>query len=192
MATKKKTNGTVETHARYERIGSETRTVKREIEADELETKKLAVFGSNEEERKLKATFREFKRGLLPKVEAVFDPDDEADLEESASVSLDGGALDFEKARALNDAIETERKITAAKVALVKAERRKLIDQVANRYEYRTIECDVEADNERLTVRYVDPITGEVIDTRGMSDSERQTALDIDELPSGGAPAAVS
>lgn len=192
MGTKKNGNGSVK---RWEVIGHETRVVRRELSEDEIEKLETQRRAGYLDERAAKSTFRAFRDFAKPRVEAAFeppidvDPEDE-DLDESGTLSIDDERF-MESARALNDDLEHRRKVTAAKVALIKAERRLLLDAIANRYRYEVVEVDVEIDTERPTeVRIVDSSTGEVIDTRASTDAERQMAFDEDELPAG-APAAV-
>src|SRR5574341_345442 len=184
MGTKKRNGNGSAAQSRYEVIGHETRVVRRELGEEEiyqLETQRRAGYL---DERAAKSTFRAFKEFARPRVDAAFEPPigvepEDEDLDESGTLSLDDERF-MESARALNDDLEHRRKVTAAKVALIKAERRLLLDEI-----------DVEIDTERPTeVRIVDSSTGEVIDTRASTDAERQMAFDEAELPAG-APAAV-
>jgi hypothetical protein len=189
--TKRKNGKAASDRPRFEVIGHETIVRRRDLDGDEVESRKAKLRSGYLEERQEKGTFKAFRDFAKPRVDAAFDPK-EADLDdESTTVSLDDGE-DLEEARGLNDAIEYRKKLAGARVATIKAERRLLLDAIANGYEYVATECEITADNERLEVRYIDPETSEVLDTRAMTDAERQLSLPGDELPVGGAPAAVS
>lgn len=167
-----------------EKLGKETRIVKRDLDEEETEKLEARIGRTYEQARREQTAFTSFRKWAEPRARRALDPDYESPEGEGEA------PLSYVEARALIDEIGHRRALKASRITAIKAERRLMLDQIANGYEYRVVECDLVADLEKLHVNIVDPETSEAIDTRAMTAQERQLALPGDELP-GGAPAAI-
>jgi hypothetical protein len=112
--TKRKNGKAASDRPRFEVIGHETIVRRRDLDGDEVESRKAKLRSGYLEERQEKGTFKAFRDFAKPRVDAAFDPK-EVDLDdESTTVSLDDGD-DLEEARGLNDAIEYRKKLAGAR-----------------------------------------------------------------------------
>lgn len=183
MSKKKKgTNGAAKAAVTGDVIGREQRIVRRDLDDEDVEVMRGKMRRTYAAQREAQSAFTGFAKWAEPRVRAALDPDYKNDAVEDEE-PLDEGA-----ARALHDEIEHRRRLKSSTVNAIKAERRLLMDAIANGYEHRVIECERRANVERLQVEVIDPTTSEVIDCRAMTAAERQMALPTE---SSGAPDAV-
>lgn len=147
----------------------EDRWVRRDLDETSTAVLEVEMRRARADIEEAKAELKLFADWAEPKVKAALDGKD-TDAEGAPAVSL-------EEARALNDALATRKRIAAGRIAQLKANERRLLDAIANGYEYRRVECEVLADPDKPEVIFVDIQTGEEIDRRAMTDEERQQAL---------------
>jgi hypothetical protein len=167
-----------------EKLGKETRIVRRELDEDEIEKLEAKLGRTYETQRQEQANFTSFRKWAEPRARRALDPDYESKEGQGEAT------LSIADARALMRELELRRAMKSARITAIKAERKLLLDQIAEAFEHRVVECDLIADPEKFHVNAVDPETGEVIDSRAMTGAERQMMLPGDELP-GGAPSAL-
>lgn len=164
----------------------ETRILRRELTENDISTREAALERTFTDQREIQAEFTAFRKWAEPRIRRAFDPNYE-------NAKLDGEAeLTIEEAFALQNELDRRRVGKTTRVAQLKAERAALIAAIASEVEYRVVEVDAIANYDTLTVAFVVPDTGEVVDQRGMTEAERQQTLGADFIPaSSGAPATV-
>jgi hypothetical protein len=181
--SKKKSNGKATGAVNGDVIGREMRIVRRNLDDEAIEELRGKMRRTYAAQRQEQSSFTGFRKWAEPRARAALDPDYEND-------SIEGERLlDEVEARALHDEVEHRRKLKSSRVNAVKAERRLLMDAIANGYEHRIVECECRANVDALSVQIVDPATGDVVDERPMTGPERQMSMPGDELPSNGAQA---
>lgn len=95
---------------------------------------------------------------------------------------LDIGQEMARSQRLLNDAEGRKAEVAAQIKAEIEGFRNTISDlamKISQRYEYRTVDCEIVKDFEGNRVDVVRLDNGEVIETRAMTAEERQTVLDL-------------
>lgn len=147
----------------------EDRWVRRDLDDTDIARLEVERKRARDDRAEAKETVRAFAAWAKPKIEAAFDRHETDDEGQPA--------LSIGEARALNDELDLRKRIAAGRIAQMKANERRLLDAIANGYEYRRVECEVLADPDKPEVIFVDAATGEEIDRRAMTEAERQQAL---------------
>lgn len=152
-------------------IGRDRYVARKVLDEDERQRRRGLVGRSYETQREVEEAFVAFDKYAAPRIRRAMDPGYEND-ELAGEVELD-----LEEARALNDDLAARRKLKGAAVSQLKAQRRVDLDAAVNGYEYAVVEVELVADDDKLEVAFVDCRTGEEVDRRAMTDSERQLSL---------------
>lgn len=153
-------------------IGREFRVVKRELLDTEVEDRKRKLAALHERKRAVEAEFTSFRKWAVPRIRRAIDPD------YAAPKDLEGErVLSIAEAHGLRIELQRRGRHKGATIGAIKADMEALEHGAATGVEYRRTECELVADVEALTVKYVDVETGEVVDERGMTADERQTVL---------------
>lgn len=153
-------------------LGREYRVVKRELAEEDIEDCKRRMAKAHERKREVEAEFTGFRKWAAPRIRRAVDPDYEPPS------TLEGEpVLSVAEAHGLRVELLRRGRHKGAAVAAIRADLEAAEHAAATGVEYRRVECELVAHEDRLEIAYVDVETGEVVDTRAMTASERQMVL---------------
>lgn len=150
-------------------LGREDRWVRRELDETDRARLEVEMRRVRADIETISAEAKDFRVWAKPKVDAALlgaDSDENGDA-----------AITIVEARALLAEMKHRAKIAGARKGQLKATEQRLIDAIANGYEYRKTEVQIIADPNRLEVAIVERATGIEVDRRPMTGEERQRSL---------------
>jgi len=154
-------------------LGEERRLVKRALSDEERKEHERKARKTYDDQKEAQELYQAFAKYAEPRIRRTLDPSYSGGDEESKGAP----EITFEQARDLQAQLNFRRSLKGATVGKLKADRQVHLDAAALGYVYELRLVDLVADLDRLTVKFIDSESGEVVDERGMTTDERQMHL---------------